>query len=321
VAGNPRPLHHRPTGQEKVDRNNHLPPFSSTRRDAEAASGRACGRPFHALRASCKSDLAREYPITTVCKWIGNTVAIAARHYVQVTDADLGRASSAARNLARYTSKLGEEASYKKGERPRFPEENEALRDCTNDHVEAAGTLQRESFQPWYARPISLATWKLRHRGLHRFSRRIPPLWDRVEQVYGTTRSCRRKDVEARRLEPVFSDKCSTPLDGHHDGFRRREELLPPYQATGRVDQAEVLPAPRSHSEGHLHCCRTPARRPRSPAGPRSPYGSRRAPADVMARHPRRSENRQAPVAGLATGVPYPCVWRPPSPFAGTRNT
>jgi integrase len=50
-------------------------------------------RLFHALRASCESDLAREYPITTVCKWIGNTVAIAARHYVQVTDEDFQRAA------------------------------------------------------------------------------------------------------------------------------------------------------------------------------------------------------------------------------------
>lgn len=51
-------------------------------------------RLFHALRASCESDLAREYPITTVCKWIGNTVAIAARHYIQVTDTDFQRAAT-----------------------------------------------------------------------------------------------------------------------------------------------------------------------------------------------------------------------------------
>ena len=46
----------------------------------------------HNLRASCESDLAREHPITTVCKWIGNTVSIAAKHYVQVTDEDFKRA-------------------------------------------------------------------------------------------------------------------------------------------------------------------------------------------------------------------------------------
>jgi integrase len=57
-------------------------------------------RLFHALRASCETDLAREYPITTVCRWIGNTVAIAARHYVQVTDADFRRASGVAESAA-----------------------------------------------------------------------------------------------------------------------------------------------------------------------------------------------------------------------------
>ncbi len=50
-------------------------------------------RLFHNLRASCESDLAREYPITTVCRWIGNSVAIAARHYIQVTDADFRNAA------------------------------------------------------------------------------------------------------------------------------------------------------------------------------------------------------------------------------------
>ncbi len=50
-------------------------------------------RLFHNLRASCESDLAREYPITTVCRWLGNTVSIAVRHYIQVTDADFQRAA------------------------------------------------------------------------------------------------------------------------------------------------------------------------------------------------------------------------------------
>lgn len=49
-------------------------------------------RLFHNLRASCESDLAREHPITTVCKWMGNTVAIATRHYIQVTDGDFQKA-------------------------------------------------------------------------------------------------------------------------------------------------------------------------------------------------------------------------------------
>ncbi len=50
-------------------------------------------RPFHNLRASCESDLVREYPIPTVCKWLGNTVAVAIRHYVDVSDEDVRRAA------------------------------------------------------------------------------------------------------------------------------------------------------------------------------------------------------------------------------------
>ena len=57
-------------------------------------------RLFHNLRASCESDLAREYPITTVCKWLGNTVAVAVRHYVQVTDEDFRRAAKADKKAA-----------------------------------------------------------------------------------------------------------------------------------------------------------------------------------------------------------------------------
>ena len=63
-------------------------------------------RLFHNLRASCESDLAREYPITTVCRWIGNTVAIADRHYIQVTDDDFRRASGAAQNQAQLTAEM-----------------------------------------------------------------------------------------------------------------------------------------------------------------------------------------------------------------------
>jgi len=53
-------------------------------------------RPFHNLRASCESDLVREYPIPTICKWLGNTVAAATRHYVDVSDEDVRRAAGLA---------------------------------------------------------------------------------------------------------------------------------------------------------------------------------------------------------------------------------
>lgn len=44
------------------------------------------------MRASCESDLARQFPLAVVAKWLGNTQAVAMRHYVDVTDADFERA-------------------------------------------------------------------------------------------------------------------------------------------------------------------------------------------------------------------------------------
>lgn len=47
---------------------------------------------WHNLRASRQTELASTFPLHTVCAWIGNTKAIAAGHYLQVTDADWRRA-------------------------------------------------------------------------------------------------------------------------------------------------------------------------------------------------------------------------------------
>ena len=99
-------------------------------------------RLFHAW-ASCESDLAREYPITTVCKWIGNTVAIAARHYVQVTDGDFQRASGtvqrAVQNPVQQTHEIPCGGSQENTNTPAFAEKCGGVRWCTKNHVEAAG--------------------------------------------------------------------------------------------------------------------------------------------------------------------------------------
>jgi len=44
-------------------------------------------RLWHNLRASAQTDLANLFPAHVVCEWLGNTTAIAANHYLQVTDA------------------------------------------------------------------------------------------------------------------------------------------------------------------------------------------------------------------------------------------
>lgn len=49
-------------------------------------------RIWHALRSSCESDLAQSFPLATVVKWLGNTVGVAMRHYVDATDEAFDRA-------------------------------------------------------------------------------------------------------------------------------------------------------------------------------------------------------------------------------------
>jgi len=88
-------------------------------------------RLFHALRASCESDLAREYPITTACKWIGNTVSIAARHYIQVTDDDFRRASGCAHFTAQQAPERGCTRRQQETRNPGFSGVCEPLRHCT----------------------------------------------------------------------------------------------------------------------------------------------------------------------------------------------
>ena len=69
-------------------------------------------------------------------------MAIAARHYVQVTDADFERAccrtSEAAPDRAHRAPVQARKASSEKGEGPVIPEEYEPLLTCTD--VQVAGT-------------------------------------------------------------------------------------------------------------------------------------------------------------------------------------
>jgi integrase len=51
---------------------------------------------FANLRASAQTDLADRFPAHVVCSWLGNSGIVAARHYLQVTDAHFEAAQKAA---------------------------------------------------------------------------------------------------------------------------------------------------------------------------------------------------------------------------------
>lgn len=81
-------------------------------------------RTWHNLRASRQIELAASFPLHTVCAWIGNTKAIAAGHYLQVTDADWTRATAsekAAANPATHTRQSPPTASKPKIQNPQNP--------------------------------------------------------------------------------------------------------------------------------------------------------------------------------------------------------
>jgi integrase len=98
-----------------------------------AAGLTAWPRLFHNLRASRETELAAAHPIHVVCAWIGNSPQIAAKHYLQVTDADFDRA---AQKAAQQDAETGRKGSQGYGDRsaetaqfPSFAGTCETLRD------------------------------------------------------------------------------------------------------------------------------------------------------------------------------------------------
>jgi len=62
------------------------------RQAIEAAKVRPWRKVFHALRASCETDLMKTHPIHVAARWIGHDLRVAEKHYLQVTDADFEKA-------------------------------------------------------------------------------------------------------------------------------------------------------------------------------------------------------------------------------------
>jgi len=84
---------------------------------------------FQNMRSTRETELAKSFPMHVVCQWIGNSQPVAAKHYLQVTDAHF---ASAAQNPAQYTSITVGKGSYKKQQTPAIPEKYRGLPLCTD---------------------------------------------------------------------------------------------------------------------------------------------------------------------------------------------
>jgi hypothetical protein len=83
-------------------------------------------RLFQNLRSSRETDLTAQFPLHVVVAWIGNTEAIAMKHYLQVTDAHFepaakGAAKSAAKSAAIATQNYPNTRSLKRKEPREIP--------------------------------------------------------------------------------------------------------------------------------------------------------------------------------------------------------
>ena len=59
---------------------------------------------FQNLRSTRETELAKDHPMHVVCAWIGNSTAIAAKHYLQVTEEDFEKATQQAQQNAQQTA-------------------------------------------------------------------------------------------------------------------------------------------------------------------------------------------------------------------------
>jgi integrase len=50
-------------------------------------------RSFHSMRASCQTELEKQFPTHVVCAWLGNSIRVARKNYLLVTDEDFQRAT------------------------------------------------------------------------------------------------------------------------------------------------------------------------------------------------------------------------------------
>jgi len=95
---------------------------------------------FHNLRATRETELAEQFPLHVVCKWIGNSTTIADKHYLQVTDDHYRQAAEiSAHQSAQYDTVSAKMTPCQKRPMPIIPVENGVLRYCTGVQIPPRG--------------------------------------------------------------------------------------------------------------------------------------------------------------------------------------
>ena len=99
---------------------------------------------FQNLRSTRETELTERFPIHVVCEWIGNSVPVAAKHYLQVTDDHYAEAlrAEAAQNAAQQPHAEGRTHSHK------FSQTSENADPCDEMLCGASEKIGPEGFEP-----------------------------------------------------------------------------------------------------------------------------------------------------------------------------
>jgi integrase len=132
----------------------------------ERAGVKTWGKLWNNLRSSRETDLAARFPIHVVCAWIGNSVSVAMKHYLQVTDDHFADAISDSRLDAVTQGDAGKASISSHGRRvKRSLQEDSSLR---ND-LENLQNAHRAVQNALHSRQRHLTRWRSRViRGLTR---------------------------------------------------------------------------------------------------------------------------------------------------------
>ncbi len=97
-------------------------------------------RLFHNLRATRQTELSKKHPGHVVCDWIGNSEAIAARHYLKTTDDDFDKAlNEAVQNPVQTAHDTTGQRASKKSENPVSSEKDGVCRSVYKQTVGPGG--------------------------------------------------------------------------------------------------------------------------------------------------------------------------------------
>jgi len=83
---------------------------------------------FQSLRSTRQTELVEAFPLHVVCAWLGNSAAVAAKHYLQVRDEDFQRAiQEAVQNPVQQAPESGRKAWHPGPGNPEIAQKYDAL--------------------------------------------------------------------------------------------------------------------------------------------------------------------------------------------------